>query len=145
MERRPSWICFYWAVNAQDGNILVRCTGWPRSYCKYMLQITQPSQYGYEKLQYRFAITSGSPSTLLAYVHKWIQVALKDIILDKSDTHRLAHMYVYCVYIKKNTCSHIWALSKINWNSFHSKRSWNPPKKYENICQFMFILLWTLS
>ena len=38
------------------------CTWWPRSYRKYILQITQPSQYRYAKLQYRFAITSGSPS-----------------------------------------------------------------------------------
>ena len=37
-------------------------TGWPRSYRKYILQITQPSEYGYGKLQYRFAVTSGSPS-----------------------------------------------------------------------------------
>ena len=40
-----------------------RNTGWPRSYRKYILQITQHSQYGYAKLQYRFAVTSGSPST----------------------------------------------------------------------------------
>ena len=32
-------------------------TGWPRSYRKYMLQITQSSQYKYAKLQYRFAVT----------------------------------------------------------------------------------------
>ena len=36
-------------------------TGWPRSYRKYILQITQPSQYGYAKLQYRFTVTSGWP------------------------------------------------------------------------------------
>ena len=30
-------------------------TGWPRSYHKYILQITQPSQYRYAKSQYRFA------------------------------------------------------------------------------------------
>ena len=41
-------------------------SGWPRSYCKYILRITQPSQYGYAKLQYRFAVTSGSPSSLSA-------------------------------------------------------------------------------
>ena len=33
----------------------------PRSYRKYILQITQPSQYRYAKLQYRFVVTSGSP------------------------------------------------------------------------------------
>ena len=38
-------------------------TGWPRSYRKYILQIKQPSQHRYAKLQYRFAVTSGSPST----------------------------------------------------------------------------------
>ena len=35
--------------------------GWPRSYRKHILQITQPSQNRYAKLQYRFAVTSGSP------------------------------------------------------------------------------------
>ena len=29
---------------------------------EYLLQITQPSQYGYAKSRYRFAVTSGSPS-----------------------------------------------------------------------------------
>ena len=37
-------------------------TGWARRYRKYILQTTQPSQYGYVKLQYRFAVTSGTPS-----------------------------------------------------------------------------------
>ena len=37
------------------------CTGLPRSYRKYIQQITQPSLYRYEKLQYRFAVTSWSP------------------------------------------------------------------------------------
>ena len=41
-------------------------TGWPRSYRKYILQITQPSLYGYAKLHYRFAVTSGSPSMVKA-------------------------------------------------------------------------------
>ena len=31
---------------------------------KYILQITQPSQYRYAKLQYRFAVTSWSPSRI---------------------------------------------------------------------------------
>ena len=39
-------------------------TGWPSSYRKYILKITQPSQYRYAKLQYRFVVTSGSPSTV---------------------------------------------------------------------------------
>ena len=30
-------------------------------------QITQPSQYGYANLQYRFEVTSGSPSILLCW------------------------------------------------------------------------------
>ena len=38
-------------------------TGRPRSYRKYILKIMQPSQYGYARLQYRFAVTSGSPSS----------------------------------------------------------------------------------
>ena len=37
-------------------------TGWPRSYRNHILQITQPSQYRYAKLQYRFAVTFWSPS-----------------------------------------------------------------------------------
>ena len=40
-------------------------TGWPRSYCKYILQIPQPSQYRYAKLQYKFAVTSGPLSKWL--------------------------------------------------------------------------------
>ena len=42
-------------------------TGWPRSYHKYILQITQPSQYRYAKLHYSFAVTSGSPSIWYFY------------------------------------------------------------------------------
>ena len=38
-------------------------TGEPRSYRNYILQITQPSKYSYARLQYIFAVTSGSPST----------------------------------------------------------------------------------
>ena len=48
--------------------IQTRYTGWPRSYRKYILQITPPSQYGYAKLQHRFAVTSGSPSILLLFM-----------------------------------------------------------------------------
>ena len=36
-------------------------TGWPRRYRKYILQITQPSQYRYTKSPYRFAVTAGWP------------------------------------------------------------------------------------
>ena len=46
--------------------IKARYTGWPRSYRKYILQITQPSQYGYAKLQYRCAVTSGSSSNTIS-------------------------------------------------------------------------------
>ena len=41
-----------------------------RSYRKYILQITQPSLYGYAKLQYRFAVTSGSPSRRKEWMSK---------------------------------------------------------------------------
>ena len=37
-------------------------TGWSISYRKYILQITQPYLYRYAKLQYKFAVISGSPS-----------------------------------------------------------------------------------
>ena len=40
-------------------------TGWPRSYRKYILQITKTSLNRYEKLQYRFAVNSGSPSSIV--------------------------------------------------------------------------------
>ena len=40
-------------------------TGYPISYRKYILKITQPSQYEYTKLQYRFAVISGAPSTMV--------------------------------------------------------------------------------
>ena len=36
----------------------VLCTGCPRSYRKYIQQITQPSQYRCTQLQYRFAVIS---------------------------------------------------------------------------------------
>ena len=50
-----------------DGNYLRPCegTGWDISYRKYILRITQPCQYRYTKLQYRFAVTSWSPSMYL--------------------------------------------------------------------------------
>ena len=38
-----------------------------RSCRKYILQITQLSKYRYAKLQYRFAVTPGSPSTIYGY------------------------------------------------------------------------------
>ena len=34
-------------------------------YRKYILQITQPSQYRYTQLQYRFAVISEAPSTYM--------------------------------------------------------------------------------
>ena len=37
------------------------------SYRKYILQIKQPSQYKYTKLQYSFAVISGAPS-ILAFI-----------------------------------------------------------------------------
>ena len=48
--------------------ILFLLTGWSISYRKCILQITHPSQYRYAKLQYRFAVISGSPSRLPAYL-----------------------------------------------------------------------------
>ena len=50
--------------------INVKRTGWARSYRKYLLQITQPSQYWYAKIQYRFAVTSGSPSSIILLEQK---------------------------------------------------------------------------
>ena len=44
--------------------LIKNVTGWPKSYRKYILKITQPPQYGYAKSQYRFSVTSGSPSTI---------------------------------------------------------------------------------
>ena len=53
-------------------------TGWPRSYRRYLLQISQPSQYGYVKLQYRFAVNSGSPSMCNhgrpAYIFRFVDI-----------------------------------------------------------------------
>ena len=54
---RPSCTLFW--TYASDCRTI---TGWPRSYRKYILQTTQPSQYRYAKLKYIFAVTSGSPS-----------------------------------------------------------------------------------
>ena len=46
-------------------NLLAWCTT-RRSidYRKYILQITQPSQYRYSQLQYRFAVISEAPGNL---------------------------------------------------------------------------------
>ena len=46
-------------------NFVIDYTGCPISSRKYILQITQPSQYKYTKLQYRFAVFSGAPSTMV--------------------------------------------------------------------------------
>ena len=56
-------------------------TGWPRSYRKYILQITQTSQYGYAKLQYRFAVTSGSPSSLSILYHPFYHSILSILFI----------------------------------------------------------------
>ena len=58
--------------------LLLRCkqthTGWPKSYRKYILQITQPSQYRYAKLQHKYAVTSGSPSIFFYSFILWLLV-----------------------------------------------------------------------
>ena len=64
-----------WAVDS--GNLYIYIymiyTGWPRSYRKYIEQITQPSQYGYAKLQHIFAVTSGSPSIyVFSFSNNWL-------------------------------------------------------------------------
>ena len=63
-ENSQRW---YWPINWYNWY-----TGRPRSYRKYIQQITQPSQYGYAKLQYRFAVTSGSPSTIIWPIESFI-------------------------------------------------------------------------
>ena len=65
-----------WAFNSVTLQSVKTCTGWPRSYRKYKMQITQPSQYRYAKLQYRFAVTSGSPSTCLRLYFLLLSVLL---------------------------------------------------------------------
>ena len=47
------------------GHNFLDILGDPEVNNKYILQIAQPSKYGYTKLQYRFAVTSGSPSIVL--------------------------------------------------------------------------------
>ena len=55
---------------------------WARSYRKYILKITQPSQYGYAKLQYGFVVTSGSLSMVatqnpyFTYLAAEVQISL---------------------------------------------------------------------
>ena len=48
--------------NMEPYPYLTRCSIY---YRKYILQITQPSQYRYMQLQYRFAVISEAPSTLV--------------------------------------------------------------------------------
>ena len=42
-------------------------TGCPISYRQYILKVTQPSQYKYKKIRYRFAVIPRSPSILNSY------------------------------------------------------------------------------
>ena len=62
--RQNLWI----AIRSPPGSCTCCCTGWPRSYRKYILQITQPSKYIYAKLQYRSAVTSGSPGYMIFWI-----------------------------------------------------------------------------
>ena len=62
--------------------------GWPRSYRKYILQITQLSQYRYAKLQHRFAVTSGSPSMSCPHL-TWTKYNLEVLSLQQQQTKKV--------------------------------------------------------
>ena len=88
-----------------------RATGRPRSYRKYILQISQPSQYRYAKLQYRFAVISGSPSMpVTTYAHSKIHNTLQYSTLRlPGEFHKYA--FVLLVYVIRSPAS---AVQKIN-------------------------------
>ena len=49
-------------------NLVCPYAGWSISYRKYILQITQPSQYRYSKLQYRFAVFLGHQVHIILHI-----------------------------------------------------------------------------
>ena len=71
-------------------------TGWARNYRKYILQITQPSQYRFAKLKYRFAVTSGSPSTS----RQWDKIVYGNICIFLTGQYRPFYFFnsyqLYC-------------------------------------------------
>ena len=85
---------------------LVSYTGWPRIYCKYILQITQPFQYRYAKSQYRFAVISGSPS-----IFPW------DV---QSGPNITANLYIICLS-ECETCAYADAVPIFGnlWNALY--------------------------
>ena len=76
----------------KDGKKRYKCIRWPRSYRKYILQITQPFQSRYAKLQYRFAVTTGSPSINSKDVKK---IYIKKIIFKVYDIYNIGKILIW--------------------------------------------------
>ena len=95
-------------------------TGWSISYRKYILKITQPSQYRYAKLQFRFAVISGSPSSsFMIQTHCW-SVREFCSLSEKRVLTRLRNLFTsgpveyshyYCGYFINELCMRIFCLS----------------------------------
>ena len=71
-----------------------------------ILQITQPSQYRYAKLQYRFVVTSGSPSSKELFFKKWLSTSELKIFTGKCMKYKtivvniLPHLLVKSYWFK---------------------------------------------
>ena len=89
------------------------------SYCKYILQITQPYQYRCTQLQYRFALISEAPSKLLKslfFIERLNDRArAQQIVLKKILT--ISSMIKCSIYIskRKGFFSHISVILRGIW------------------------------
>ena len=96
------------SVNAQNTLSIQPLTNIPTErsiyYRKQILQITQPSQYRFAKLQCRYAVTSGSPSifSYTAYTYIGNPEARPRILYTRCrHTHNVAHKLAH-----NQTCTH---------------------------------------
>ena len=109
---------------------------WPISYRKYILQITQPSQYGYLKLQYRFAVTSVAPSSMscICYYDQTLSLIRMDMSGErplcpwKTMQFFLNHT---CVRSFARFCRHIVRIDQretsVKWlNHWNTSLEWRP-------------------
>ena len=74
----------------------------PISYRKFILQITQSSQYKYTNLKYRFAVTFGAPSTMIFLE----QSSSMNVCVLNSHTHAQSLMSD-CQYIFLFDCNFV--------------------------------------
>ena len=71
-------------------NPILEGTGWSISYRTYIRQIKQPSRYRYAKLQYRFAVISGSPN-----MYHFFLTRVFGALFGKCGAHTLHYTAIY--------------------------------------------------